>query len=137
MIESKVYTTPWTLNFFRVILHINSDLFIIASNEDELIGYAVGEIKKIRKVKNPRKAGHILNIAVKSKYQGKGVGTMLLDELEQRFIKKGANISYLEVRQSNEIAQNVYKNRGYKYVRTAENYYGDEHGFIMTKKMNH
>jgi ribosomal-protein-alanine N-acetyltransferase len=136
MIEDQVYSTPWTLNFIRIIFHINKDLFIVASKKDEIIGYAIGEIKKIDKNENPKKAGHVLNIAVKSQFQGVGVGTKLLDKLEQRFTNKGANISYLEVRESNELAQRVYRNRGYVYVRTVENYYGDEHGIIMTKKMN-
>ena len=134
-IESDLYPTPWTFNFFRIIFHMNQDLFIAAIDDDELIGYAVGEIARMGKVNNPRKAGHIMNVAVKSQYQGKGVGTMLLDEIESRFISNGADIAYLEVRESNEKAQQVYRHRGYEYVRTAEHYYGDEDGIIMTKKL--
>ena len=135
-IESKLYPKPWTFNFFRIMFHINEDLFINAVDNEDIIGYAVGEIEKRGKVDTPRKAGHVLNIAVKSQYQGRGVGTMLLDEIENRFLSKGADIVYLEVRESNVRAQQVYKHRGYEYVRTAENYYGDEDGFIMTKKLD-
>ena len=134
-IESDLYPKPWTFNFFRIMFHINEDLFINAVDNEEIIGYAVGEIEKRGKVVTPKKAGHVLNIAVQSKYQGMGVGTMLLDEIENRFLSKGADIVYLEVRESNMRAQQVYKHRGYEYVRTAENYYGDEDGFIMTKKL--
>ncbi len=42
---------------------------------------------------------------------------------------------YLEVRESNTNAQSVYKHRDYEYVRTAKYYYGDEDGFIMTKRL--
>ena len=65
------------------------------------------------------------------------VKTMLLDEVEKRFRNKGVNIAYLEVRESNTNAQRIYRHRGYQYVRTAENYYGDENGYIMTKKLDH
>jgi len=136
MIESKLYPKPWTINFFRIMFHMNQDLFIVALNDDELIGDTVGEIEKIGKVSGPRMAGHIMNIALKSQYQGIGVGTMLLDEIESRFISKGVDIAYLEVRESNVRAQQVYKHRGYEYVRTVESYYGDEDGFIMTKKLD-
>ena len=136
MIESKLYPKPWTLNFFHIMFHMNKDLFLVAVNDNELIGYTVGEIEKRGKVSSSRMAGHIMNIAVKSQYQGIGVGTMLLDEIESRFIDKGVNISYLEVRESNMRAQQVYKHRGYEYVRTVESYYGDEDGFIMTKKLD-
>jgi len=135
-IESDLYTKPWTFNFFRIMFHINEELFIVAIDDEEIIGYAVGEIEKRKKVNNPRNAGHVMNIAVRSQYQGIGVGTMLLDEVENRFIDKGADIAYLEVRESNMRAQQVYRHRGYEYVRTVENYYGDEDGYIMTKKLD-
>ena len=135
-IESKLYPKPWTFNFFRIMFHMNQDLFIVAVNGDELIGYTVGELEKRGKVSSPKLAGHIMNIAVKPQYQGKGIGTLLLDEVENRFIGKGADIAYLEVRESNMRAQQVYKHRGYEYVRTVEGYYGDEDGYIMTKKLD-
>jgi ribosomal-protein-alanine N-acetyltransferase len=119
------------------MFHMNEGLFIVAVCENEIVGYIVGEIEIMGKTSSPKNAGHIMNIAVKADFQGKGAGTMLLDELEKRFIKKGADISYLEVRESNARAQQVYRNRGYQYVRTAENYYCDEDGFIMTKRLEH
>ena len=136
MIENMVYPTPWTLNFFRVMFHMNPGLFIVAVSKDEIIGYSVGEIEKMGKVSSPRSAGHVMNIAVRDDFQGKGVGTLLLDELERRFKDRGADIAYLEVRESNIRAQQVYRNRGYRYVRTAKDYYGDEDGFIMTKSLD-
>ena len=136
MIESKVYPEPWTFNFFRIIYHMNTELFLVALDEEEVIGYTVGEIETTSKARRASaKVGHVLNIAVKVDYQGIGVGTMLLDELEKRFKESGAFFSYLEVRESNTNAQEIYRNRGYEYVRTAENYYGDEDGLIMTKRL--
>lgn len=137
LIEETVYPVPWTSNFFRIIYHMNEDLFIVAIEDEKIIGYTVGEIEIMGRKDAPQKAGHILNIAVRSEYQGKGVGTMLLDEVEKRFRNKGVNIAYLEVRESNTNAQRIYRHRGYQYVRTAENYYGDEDGYIMTKKLDH
>lgn len=136
-IESTVYPSPWTLNFFRIMFHMNQGLFIVATWEGDIVGYTVGEIEIMGKASSPRNAGHILNIAVSTDFQGKGAGTILLDELERRFISKGGDISYLEVRESNARAQRVYRNRGYRYVRKAENYYGDEDAFIMTKVLEH
>jgi len=136
MIESKVYPEPWTFNFFRIIYHMNTDLFLAALDDEEVIGYTVGEIETASKARRTStKVGHVLNIAVKIEYQGIGVGTMLLDELEKRFKESGALFSYLEVRESNTNAQDIYRNRGYEYVRTAENYYGNEDGLIMTKRL--
>ena len=137
LIEETVYPVPWTLNFFRIIYHMNEGLFIVAVEDEHIIGYTVGEVEIMGRKDDPKKAGHVLNIAVRREYQGKGVGTILLDEVEKRFRVKDANIAYLEVRESNENAQRIYRHRGYQYVRTAENYYGDEDGYIMTKKLDH
>ncbi len=135
IIETEVYPIPWTSNFFRIIFHMNEGLFIVAEEDKTIIGYTVGEIEIMGKASSPRKAGHVMNIAVRAEYQGRGVGTMLLDEIEHRFVKRGANLVYLEVRESNANAQSVYKHRDYEYVRTAKYYYGDEDGFIMTKRL--
>jgi len=136
LIEETVYPVPWTLNFFRIIYHMNEGLFIVAVEDERIIGYTVGEVEIMGRKEEPKKAGHVLNIAVRSEYQGKGVGTILLDEVEKRFKVKNAKIAYLEVRESNENAQRIYRHRGYQYVRTAKNYYGDEDGYIMTKKLD-
>jgi ribosomal-protein-alanine N-acetyltransferase len=117
------------------MLHMNPCLFLVATIKNKTIGYTVGEIGIKREKNNPKSLGHILNLAVEPDFQGKGAGTMLLDELEKRFIKKDADLAYLEVRESNKRAQMVYIKRGYQYVRTAKNYYGDEDGFILTKKL--
>lgn len=135
-IEESVYPIPWTFNFFRIIYHMNEDLFIVAMDDDNIIGYTVGEVQVMGRKEAPRKAGHVLNIAVCRENQCRGVGTMLLDEIEKRFSDREANIAYLEVRESNSIAQRLYLERGYEYVRTSKDYYGDEDGFIMTKSLN-
>jgi ribosomal-protein-alanine acetyltransferase len=114
---------------------MNKNLFVVATLDEEVIGYTIGEIKTMGKTRAPRKTGHIMNVAVEAKHQGQGIGTILLDEIEKRFEEHGAKIAYLEVRESNKNAQQVYTKRGYQYVKTAENYYGDENGFILTKKL--
>ena len=106
-------------------------MFIVATLDEEIIGYTIGEIKT-RRAQN---TGHIMNIAVSTEYQGKGVGTTLLDEIENKYIEQKVVISYLEVRESNKKAQQIYKKRGYQYIKTVEKYYGDENGFIMSKKL--
>jgi len=134
-IEKSVYPTAWTLNFFRLMLGMSGDMFLVAVENGEVIGYTVGEVRKMGRVGDAKTAGHVLNIAVSEDHQGRGVGTMLMDEVERRLREGGADVAYLEVRESNTGAQAVYRKRGYQYVRTAEAYYGDEDGFIMMKSL--
>jgi ribosomal-protein-alanine N-acetyltransferase len=134
-IEQSVYPTAWTLNFFRLMLGLTGDLFLVALERDEIIGYTVGEIQKMGRREETKTVGHVLNVAVRKDHQGGGIGTLLMDEVEGRLQRNGADVVYLEVRESNTGAQAVYRKRGYHYVRTAEAYYGDEDGFVMMKSL--
>jgi ribosomal-protein-alanine N-acetyltransferase len=134
-IELSVYPTAWTMNFFRLMLSLSGELFLVAMDDGELIGYTVGELNKMGTVADPKIVGHVLNVAVTEEHQGEGVGTLLMDELELRLQGKGAEVAYLEVRESNAGAQAMYRKRGYQYVRTSKGYYGDEDGCIMMKSL--
>lgn len=135
-IEQSVYPTAWTLNFFRLMLGLTGEMFLVALENDEVIGYTIGGIKKMGHEGDHQTVGHVLNIAVRKDNQGGGVGTLLMDEVEGRLQKNGADVIYLEVRETNTGAQAMYRKRGYQYVRTAKGYYGDEDGFIMIKSLN-
>lgn len=134
-IELDVYPTAWSKSFFSMMYFLKNNMFIVAVEDDEVIGYCVGEVEKMGKESKSVLTGHVLNIAVSAKHQQRGIGTILLDDMEERFLDKEAEISYLEVRESNIGAQTVYKKRGYQYVRTSKDYYGDEDGFIMMKNL--
>jgi ribosomal-protein-alanine N-acetyltransferase len=134
-IEQTVYPTAWTLNFFQLMLGMTEDLFLVALENGEVIGYTVGEMRKMGRKTDLKTVGHILNLAVRGDYQGVGVGTLLMDEVEGRLLSKGVDLVYLEVRESNTGPQTMYLKRGYQYVRTAKGYYGDEDGFVMMKRL--
>ncbi len=135
-IELSVYPTAWTMNFFRLMLGLSGELFLVVLDDGEVIGYTVGEVNKMGTVADPKIVGHILNVAVREEHQGGGVGTLLMDELELRLQGKGAEVAYLEVRESNAGAQAMYLKRGYQFIRTSKGYYGDEDGFIMMKSLS-
>jgi len=132
-IERSSYPTPWSMNFFRLMANMNPELFLVATVEEGLVGYTVGELDARG---NGRKVGHVMNVAVDARHRNRGVGTMLMDELEARFHRLGATAAYLEVRESNLDAQRLYSRRGYVFLRKAEGYYGDEDGFVMTKALD-
>jgi ribosomal-protein-alanine N-acetyltransferase len=130
-IERSSYPTPWSMNFFRLMANMNPELFIVATVGQDLVGYTVGELVERMNVR----VGHVMNVAVDSRHRDRGIGTMLMEELEARFHRMGATAAYLEVRESNVDAQRLYTRRGYVYLRKAERYYGDEDGFLMTKAL--
>ena len=66
----------------------------------------------------------ILHLAVLKKYRGKGVGFLLLSELEKQLktVEKYIKI-YLEVRAENKFAIKLYQKLGYKAYNERKNYY--------------
>lgn len=134
-IETEVYPVPWSFPFFTVMYHLDTTIFIVATVDEEIVGYCVGEVETMGSRDKPVLSGHVMNVAVTEDYQKKGVGSLLMDEIEKRFIEGRAEVAYLEVRESNTGAQEMYKKRGYQYVRTSKGYYGDEDGYIMMKSL--
>lgn len=72
-------------------------------------------------------------IIVDNKYRKMGIATRLLHFLENDY-KNIDNIT-LEVRESNIEAINFYSKNGFKEVTKRKNYYKDEDGILMIKKL--
>ncbi len=132
LLEENIYDTPWSRSFITLMAKLEKKFFLVAVKDNKIVGYSVGEVESRGKKRN---TGHIMNVAVKKSFRNQGIASGLLDELERRIKENGAEISYLEVRISNVKAQELYKNRGYIFLRKIENYYGDEDAFVMTKKL--
>jgi [ribosomal protein S18]-alanine N-acetyltransferase len=68
---------------------------------------------------------HIATIAIHPDFRGHGYGKLLLRETLRRSIQSGAQVAALEVRESNLIAQQMYREFGFKIVGRRSRYYKD------------
>jgi ribosomal-protein-alanine N-acetyltransferase len=77
---------------------------------------------------------HITTIAMRTKWRGKGLGELLLASLIETAFDVGAHRMTLEVRVSNEPAQNLYRKYGFSQEGVRPRYYSDnnEDAYIMT-----
>lgn len=77
---------------------------------------------------------HITSIATREEFRGVGIGEMLLITAFQRAFQRKSNSVTLEVRVSNEIAQNLYTKYEMIEVGKRNRYYSDnqEDALIMT-----
>jgi ribosomal-protein-alanine N-acetyltransferase len=76
---------------------------------------------------------HILTIDVSPAYRRRGMGQILLEEIERIFREKGVKASHLEVREDNVAAINLYRKLGYENVGKLRNYYGNANGIYFKK----
>ena len=77
---------------------------------------------------------HIVAIAIRDAYRGKGLGELLLAESIDLAMANHQESVTLEVRKSNEIAQNLYEKYRFLKVGVRKRYYSDNHedAIIMT-----
>jgi ribosomal-protein-alanine N-acetyltransferase len=77
---------------------------------------------------------HLVTIAVKPDYRGRGLGELLLVSMLDWACSLGAHRMTLEVRVSNHVAQDLYRKYGFTIEGVRRRYYSDngEDALIMT-----
>lgn len=76
----------------------------------------------------------INRVAVLKKYQGNNVAKGLIKKAIEIAKNKGVELMTLEVRKSNLIAQNLYKNQGFKEILEKNAYYSNGENAIYMMK---
>lgn len=102
---------------------------LVARENDRILGFIIAMIYVDRNVLS----GHILTIDVSPAHRQKGIGQMLLQEIEKIFKTKGVKTSHLEVREDNVAAISLYTKLGYQKIGKLKNYYGNAHGIYLKK----
>jgi ribosomal protein S18 acetylase RimI-like enzyme len=86
-------------------LQRDPDLFLVAEQNDEIIGTVIGGYDGRR--------GLIYHLAVQKNFRKQGIGDILLNEVEKRLQAKGCVKCYLLIVSDNEYAAHFYENRGW------------------------
>ena len=130
-IEQAAYSHPWSRGNFRDSLNPLFDAQCLWLG-DQLLGYflAMHGVEEM----------HLLNITVAPAHQGEGWGHMMLDALSLISRNVGAQTLWLEVRQSNARALQVYERYGFVRVGLRKDYYPAdrqqrEHAVVMSLKL--
>ena len=125
-IERATFARPWSRESFCQELERNvAARYLVAETDGRVVGYAGAWIILDE--------SHITNIAVADEYRGRGIGKRLTQALLQYLSNLGACYATLEVRVSNERAQNLYRSLGFVSVGKRKRYYEDnnEDAFLM------
>ncbi len=124
-VEAATFPTPWSRDAFASEMKNVAARYLVAEKEGRVIGYAGAWIILDE--------SHITNIAVLKEERGQGIGRALTEGLMQYLSNLGAAYATLEVRKSNEVAQNLYKSLGFIKLGVRKRYYEDngEDALIM------
>ncbi|MGN1369334.1 MAG: ribosomal protein S18-alanine N-acetyltransferase [Aristaeellaceae bacterium] len=124
-VEAATFPTPWSREAFASEMRNVAARYLVAEKAGKIIGYAGAWIILDE--------SHITNIAVLKEERGQGIGRALTSGLMQYLSNLGAAYATLEVRKSNEVAQNLYKSLGFIKLGVRKRYYedNDEDALIM------
>ncbi len=116
-IERASFSTPWYESTFRGLLRRSDTDMLAADKEERLIGYAI-----CWTVTDQAELG---NVAVAAEVRGEGVGKSLVHAVLERLQARRARECFLEVRESNLVAQALYRQCGFEVVGRRRRYYSN------------
>jgi ribosomal-protein-alanine N-acetyltransferase len=125
-IEQQVYPRPWSLGLFLSEMALRTTrIYLVAKSGVTVVGYAGLMLTG--------SDGHVTTIAVDPACHRRGIGSRLLVELSRLGIASGCTALTLEVRTSNDAAQEMYRRFGYAPAGVRKNYYAEtnEDALIM------
>ncbi|GIO40073.1 ribosomal-protein-alanine acetyltransferase [Paenibacillus antibioticophila] len=118
IIEHESFTLPWSEEAFRNELTMNHFAkYLVMELDGQPIAYA-GMWTIVDEA-------HITNIAVRTAYRGQGLGETLLLQLIQLAMEYRIERMTLEVRESNLVAQALYRKLGFEPAGIRKGYYSD------------
>ena len=121
--------TPWGfVALENDIVKSQKSLYLLIYNGTEPVAF-LGSRFEITDI-------HITNIAVAPAWQGKGVGSLLLELLTAVAKEEKVSSITLEVRISNSKAQALYNKLGFKAIRIKRNYYHGDGEDAVDMKLN-
>lgn len=127
-ISNLCFSISWSLESLRGELKNEFAKYVIIKKDDVIVGY--GGIWIIYD------EAQVTNIAVHPSYRGLHIGDLIVESLFEVCKKAHITAMTLEVRESNLIAQNLYKKYGFTTEGIRKNYYEDNHenALIMWNK---
>lgn len=125
-LDKVSFNLPWPERSFRFELTDNPASRCWVAEED---GRVVGMVVAWLFVDE----AHIATIATHPDYRRQGIARKLLTYTLQAAMREGARSSFLEVRESNSSAQDLYRKFGYVEVGRRKRYYrdNDEDAILM------
>ena len=115
LIEHEAYPDPWTTGMLSEEITSPQSHFFVALLDDTVVGY--GGFWFVAD------EAHITSVTVHAGYRGRGLGRRILLYLLRVAIGLDAQRAFLEVRESNAVAQKLYESVGFRRMGVRKQYY--------------
>jgi ribosomal-protein-alanine N-acetyltransferase len=125
-LDQKSFSLPWPERSFRFEVTDNpASRCWVAEIEGQVVGMIVVWLIVDE--------AHVATLATHPGFRRRGIGQKLLAHALRQMIEEGAQSSFLEVRESNLAAQEMYRKFGYEVTGRRRRYYrdNDEDAILM------
>lgn len=128
-LEEAGQAAPWSRKIFRDCLDVGYDCRMIFTGE-EAVGFVI--------LSRVLDEVHLLNIVVDRRWRGRGIASGVLGSLLAELGGQDFALMYLEVRESNTAARQLYEQLGFRQNGFREDYYrtadGGREGAVLMMK---
>lgn len=116
-IERASFQAPWSIDAIRVQIFSPISLNLGIEVDGLLVGYFMCYLASDE--------SHVLNFAIDPKYRRRGLGSKLLTNALSVLRERGIKRVFLEVREGNVPAINLYSKLGFSVCGRRKRYYSD------------
>lgn len=136
--ELEIFPDPWTELAFRDTLAYDDGGGIVAELVTQDRPKSVGEIVGYACYYSAAGETHLTNIAVAKSYRRKGVAKRLLDTIFAKARQARSEAVFLEVRESNHEAQQLYAVFGFMELYRRKRYYANpsEDAIVFVRELS-
>lgn len=122
------FPTPWSLESWKNLFQDHDRLLVLIKNQEGVIGFCLFDKVVVDSF------AHLLKIVVHPKFRAQGISKIMLDTALLKLQNSGCTQYFLEVEESNLVAQRLYLSLDFKVIHRKKDFYGQNRSaLIMTK----
>lgn len=124
-IERLSFISPWTRGMFEETICSPIAKNLVLEKDNKVIGYIM--------LYSVEDEAHIMNIAIHPVHRRKGLGVYLVNYIIEDCSRDGITDFFLEVREGNRGAQDLYRTLGFSVIGKRKGYYREtgEDAYVM------
>ncbi|OEG70142.1 hypothetical protein ATZ36_05905 [Candidatus Endomicrobiellum trichonymphae] len=127
-IERQSFVNPWTKEMLLDSAKNAAVKFKVLIENKTVAGYYI--------ISTSADETEVLDIAIDPKFRKRSFGQAMLADIKKESNNKKSRVIFLEVRQNNNAAINLYKSFGFKEIGVRKKYYKNEDALVL-KLINH
>jgi [ribosomal protein S18]-alanine N-acetyltransferase len=114
-IERKSFIASWSKTMFEEIICSPVSRGLVIEHNNTIVGYIVFYTVYVE--------AHVMNLAVDPAERKQGYARQMLDQALKFFRENNISECYLEVREHNRVAQELYEHFGFEVIGRRKKYY--------------